>query len=92
MTRGRRAYNFNFEDLYNELKKNGWNRAETGYSLGVSSTTISNYIRKMRHVGYEIPNADDCKAKPKVKDYDGVRGIPTNEERLRYLDNPTVRG
>lgn len=90
MSRGRPKINHTAHEVYEELKKNGWRRDDTSLALGVSTTTVSNYIRKLRHLGYEILDAPKG-TKSNVIKCEGVRGMPSNEERLRYLDNPTVR-
>lgn len=72
--------------VYSALVKNNWKRDRTARDLEISVRGLRNYIRELRKNGYNIP--DSPYHIKKVIDDFSCKIFPTNEERLRYLDNP----
>ena len=71
-------------------------KGNTAKILGISDRGLRHKIEKMREAGYDVIKGH----KPKLIDYSQVdfnlipknkRYFPTNEERIRHLNNPAHR-
>lgn len=82
------AMKFNPDQVYKELSENGWNRTAVALKFRVSQGTMMRWCKRLKDMGYKLQAYDSKKTWSREME---VRGMPSNAERLRYLDNPSVR-
>lgn len=79
-----------YKYIFTILEKHSFNRTKAAKELGLSIRSVNNHINTMIQMGFKIEKKEYKKRTKYHKD-DLTYLFPTNEQRLKHLDEPEFK-